>query len=248
MRVLITGAASGLGRATCERLRGSGHQAVGIDRQPSDGTLIADVRDAGQVADAIASAVEKMGGIDVLINCAGVGAPSATTTTPTEAERAIVETNLFGAWNVTAACIPHLLESQGRVVNVASGLAFVTLPYSGAYTASKRALSAYSDVLRAECRGAIQVSTVYPGYVATPIHETSLRAGIDLGAAVPHDKIDQVARVIASSATGRYRRDVSTSFLTAVGVWMGRHMPWLMDKVVEARAGSAFRGEPFTGG
>ena len=90
----------------------------------------------------------------------------------------MLDVNLLGPWRVTAAALPALRESRGRVVNVASGLAHLTVPFATAYTMSKRGVVAYSDSLRLEHGDAITVTTVYPGYIRTPIHERSAAAGV----------------------------------------------------------------------
>ena len=81
--------------------------------------------------------------------------------------RNIVEVNLFGAWNVTAAALEDLLASRGRVVFVGSRMAFLGLPLGAAYAVSKRAVTAYADCLRAEY-GHISVTCVHPAMVRTP--------------------------------------------------------------------------------
>lgn len=133
---------------------------------------------------------------------------------------------------VASSALPALLESHGRVVNIASGLAFVTLPYSAAYTASKRALAAYSDVLRLEYGDRITVTTVYPGYVDTPIHRRTEEMGISLADAIPAEPIDRVVGAISRAATGRARRNLVTGPLTALGVFFARHTPGLADRVM----------------
>jgi len=172
MRILITGAAGGIGSATVAALRD--HEVIGLDVDDCD------VRDQASVDAAVAGAIAKLGGLDVLINCAGLGTPQSAGARPDEDALAVLDVNLLGVWRVTAAALPDLLHSRGRVVNVASGLAVITLPFSTAYTLSKRAVVAYSDVLRLEYGDRITVTSVHPGYIRTAIHARStarLRAG-----------------------------------------------------------------------
>ncbi len=239
MRVLVTGASSGIGAATTELLRSRGHQVVGIDLIAGEGVLAADIRDQDQVDSAVSAAIEQLGGLDVLLNNAGIGAPTEAGDRPTPRAIAIIETNLIGTWRVTAAALPALIESRGRVVNIASGLAVVTIPHSAAYTASKRAVVGYSDVLRLDLGDRIQVTTVYPGYVRTPIHDLSEAEGRDLGSVTPEDPLPKVAVVVAEACTGHYRRDVATSALTGAGIFFARHYRRLFDRAVIARAGKA---------
>ena len=131
------------------------------------------MRDQASVDRAVAEAIERLGGLDVLINNAGLGLPQSAGAAPDDDALAVIDVNLLGPWRVTAAALPALRESRGRVVNVASGLAHLALPWGTAYCMSKRGLTAYSDALRLEYGGEITVTTVYPGYIRTPIHAAS---------------------------------------------------------------------------
>ena len=241
MRAIVTGAASGIGRATAAALRARGATVVGIDLQGGEEILAADVRDQDQVDRAVGIALERLGGLDVLINCAGIGEPQDAGLPPDERAVATVETNFLGAWRVTGAAMPALLRSRGRVINIASGLAEVTVPLAAAYTASKRALTAYSDVLRLEYGDRISVTTVYPGYVETPIHLRSRAMGIRLGDAVPHDSMRAVVRTIVRACEGPPRRNVATSSTTAAGLLLARYLPGIMERLVRMRSGRALR-------
>src|SRR4051812_28008782 len=143
-RVIITGASGGIGRATLAELRRRGAQVVGLHLPECD------VRSQESVDAAVAAAVERLGGLDVLINNAGLGTPQSAGVAPDEDALELLSVNLVGPWRVTAAALPALRSSPGRVVNVAAGLAPMTLPVSTAYTISKRRVVAYSRVLRLE--------------------------------------------------------------------------------------------------
>jgi NAD(P)-dependent dehydrogenase (short-subunit alcohol dehydrogenase family) len=243
-RVLITGASGGIGGATAAAMRGIGATVIGIDLQPSPpDVLAADVRDAEAVQAAVEVAAERMGGIDVVVNCAGLGVANDAGAFPDAAARRVLDVNLLGTWTVTAAALPHLLRSHGSVVNIASGLAYVTVPFAAAYTASKRAVTAYSDTLRMEYRGRISVSTVYPGYVRTAIHDAPAAQGVALEGAVPAEPVEYtVAAIIRACVTGK--RDLATSRTTALGMFVGRHAPSLLDTLVARRFHKQFDGLP----
>src|SRR3954447_6838662 len=166
-RVIITGASGGIGRATVAELRRRGAQVVGLDLPECD------VRSQQSVDAAVGAAIGRLGGLDVLINNAGLGTPQSAGLPPDEDALELLSVNLVGPWRVTAAALPALRQSRGRVVNVASGLAHMTVPLAPAYCMSKRGLVAYSDALRLEHGDAITVTTVYPGYIRTPIHTAS---------------------------------------------------------------------------
>jgi NAD(P)-dependent dehydrogenase (short-subunit alcohol dehydrogenase family) len=213
-RVLITGAASGIGAATAKELRSRGARVVGIDLRAGDGDpdLIAcDVRDQEAVERAVGEAIERLGGLDVLINNAGIGEAQSAGKAPDAQALAILEVNLIAPWRVTSAALAALRESRGRVVNVASGLAHLAIPLVPAYCMSKRGLTAYSDALRLEHGDAITVTTVYPGYIKTPIHANSEADGFALEGMVPEEKLDAVALTMARAALGRPVRDLATT-------------------------------------
>lgn len=243
-RVLITGASGGIGSATAAAMRRLGAIVVGIDLHaaPPD-VFAADVRDAEAVQAAVDEAARRLGGIDVLVNSAGLGIANDAGGFPDAAARRVLDVNLLGTWTVTAAAMPHLLRSHGHVVNIASGLAYVTVPYAVAYTASKRAVTAYSDTLRIEYRGRITVSTVYPGYVRTAIHEAPAAQGVSLEGTVPAEPVENVAATIIRACLTR-KRDLPTGRATAVGIFVGRHAPALLDSLVARRFEKLFASRP----
>jgi NAD(P)-dependent dehydrogenase (short-subunit alcohol dehydrogenase family) len=216
-RVLITGAASGIGAATVERLRSQEAEVVGLDLNVdgSDGSLIqCDVRDQASVDSAVAEGISRLGGLDVLINCAGIGLPQSAGDRPGDDAHAVIDVNLMGPWRVTGAALDALRSApsgRGRVVNVASGLAFLTVPFATAYTMSKRGIVAYGDSLRLEHGDAIDVTTVYPGYIKTPIHAASQEDGFELDGVVPEESVEDAARCLTRAALGSHVRDLGTT-------------------------------------
>jgi NAD(P)-dependent dehydrogenase (short-subunit alcohol dehydrogenase family) len=214
-RVLITGAASGIGEAAAQKLREQGARVVGLDLKddPERDVVGCDVTDAEAVELAVPAAIERLGGLDVLVNNAGLGIPQSAGKMPDHEALNVLGVNLLGPWRVTAAALPALLESpgRGRVVNVSSGLAFLTVPFATAYTISKRGIVAYSDALRLEYGDQIDVTTVYPGYIKTPIHAASEEDGFALDGVVPEEKLSDAAATLARAALGRPARDIATT-------------------------------------
>ena len=204
--MIITGAAGGIGSATVELLRAQGAHVVGLDLPAH-----CDVRDQASVDAPWPQAIERLGGLDVLINNAGLGTPQSASLPPDEDALAVLDVNLLGPWRVTSAALPALRDSRGRVVNVASGLAHMTVPFATAYTLSKRGVVAYSDVLRLEEGDRITVTTVYPGYIRTTIHEQSVAAGVPLEGAVPVERVEDAARTLVRAALGPPARDLATT-------------------------------------
>jgi NAD(P)-dependent dehydrogenase (short-subunit alcohol dehydrogenase family) len=128
----------------------------------------------------------------------------------------VLDVNLLGTWRVTAAALPALRASHGRVVNLASGLAHIAVPFATAYGASKRGVVGFSDQLRAEVGDEVTVTTVYPGYIRTPIHEASQSAGIGLEGMVPPEPVSAAAGTIVRAIYGRPAHDLATTRRGAV--------------------------------
>ena len=221
-RVMITGAASGIGAATAAELRGRGAEVVGLDLNAGGDVAACDVTDQASVAAcdvtdqasvdaAVAAAVEKLGGLDALVNCAGIGIPQSAAQRPDADAARVLDVNLLGTWRVTAAALPALRESRGRVVNISSGLAYLAVPFASAYGASKRGVVGYSDQLRSEVGDEVTVTTVYPGYVRTPIHDAGKALGVQLEGMVPPEPVGAVVATIVRALYGKPARDLATT-------------------------------------
>jgi NAD(P)-dependent dehydrogenase (short-subunit alcohol dehydrogenase family) len=246
--VLVTGAAGAFGSATLDVLRYLGADAIGIDRVPGAGIVTCDITDDEQVRVAVAEAVRRLGRLDTLIHYAGVGPVADVGQRPGPEVGEALEVNLLGPWRVTAAALPALLDARGRVVITASLLAGVSVPFSAAYTVSKRALTAYADVLRAEYGTHLSVTTVYPGYVSTPIHDRSRAAGVALDGLVAAETVrDTVLTVVRAGAARRAPRDVAATRAGTAAFWLARHAPGLLDRAVSARLRSLVRTQELAG-
>ncbi|GAA0957881.1 SDR family oxidoreductase [Kribbella koreensis] len=241
-KALVTGAAGAFGSATVEQLRARGASVVGLDLQKSDDVIECDLTQADQIPGAVAEAVERLGGLDLLINNAGIGVPALAGEVPDAVARKVIEVNLFAGWGVTAAALPVLRAARGRVIFVSSGLAYVTLPLAASYLVSKRAIDTYADALRIENGRAIDVSVIYPGYVPTPIHDASLARGVDLGLFLPAETVAQVVGTIVSVAgAARPPRNRASTRSTGLAVGFARHLPSVADRVVRWRTNSQRR-------
>ncbi len=247
-RVIVTGASGGIGSAACAALRARGARVAGLDLHADGDVIACDVRDQAAVDAAVAAAIGRLGGLDVLINNAGIGIPQSAGEAPGEDALAVLDVNLVGPWRVTAAALPTLRESRGRVVNVASGLAHVTVPFAPAYCMSKRGLVAYSDALRQEHGDAIAVTTVYPGYIRTAIHDAARQLGIGLEGVVPAERLSDAARTLVRAALGPPARDLATTRAGAVGYFLARRLPrGLIDRAGRARMRRLARDGHFDG-
>jgi NAD(P)-dependent dehydrogenase (short-subunit alcohol dehydrogenase family) len=249
-RVLITGASGGIGSVAAAMLRERGAEVIGLDLEPDDANhvIACDVRDQVDVDRAVAEAVERLGGLDVVINNAGIGLPQAAGKRPDDSADAVIDVNLMGPWRVTGAALPHLRASKGRVVNVASGLAYLAIPMAAAYCMAKRGLQAYSDSLRVEHGDVIGVTTVYPGYIRTQIHEAAAAQGLSLEGTVPAEDVGDAAKTLVRAALGPYRRDLATTRRGGFGYFLLRILPRrFMDGLIAARARKAVRGADLGG-
>jgi len=245
---IVTGASGAFGSATLDVLRYLGADAIGIDRVPGPRVLTCDVTDDEQVRAAVTEAVKRLGRLDTLIHYAGVGPVVDVGQSPDAGVREALEVNLLGTWRVTAAALPALLDARGRVIITASLLAGVTMPFSAAYTVSKRALTAYADVLRMEYGTHLGVTTVYPGYVHTAIHDRSRAARVALEGLVPAERVrDTVLAVVRAGAERSAPRDVTSTRAGTAALRLARHAPGLLDRGLAARLRHLVRTQEFDG-
>ncbi len=192
--ILLTGAFSGIGRATTETLVAQGHKVYGTSRDPKGKTaptgvipLALDVRQDASIKAAVARIIEDQGRIDVLINNAGyILMGGVEETTPEEAS-AQFETNFFGPHRVIRAVLPHMRRrASGRIINISSLVGHAPIPFAGFYSASKFAIEGYSEALAHELAPfGIDVAMVEPGFVRTPIAEHAVMAGTPASAYAP---------------------------------------------------------------
>jgi len=182
--VLVTGAGSGIGRATAERLAKAGYRVFAGARQAHHldelralagvEPLSLDVRDPARVADAVGRVRETGLPLAGLLQCAGVGGIGYLHTFTDEEVRNLFETNVFAVVRLTNACLPLLLESRGRVIVVGSQGGHVSMRFLGPYTMTKHALEAYIIALDEELSPhGVRAVLVDPGGVRTSIGEKS---------------------------------------------------------------------------
>ena len=245
-RIVITGAAGGIGTAARSALVEAGARVVGIDLRAGTGVVAGDVTDAASIRSALAQAVQELGGLDVLVNNAGIGEPQDAGAPPDDTARRIMEVNFWGAWQVTAAALPHLLATRGQVVNVASMLARVDLPSATAYAASKRALDAWSAALRLEYGDRLAVTVIHPGYIRTPIHDRSHELGASLEGMARAERVEDAAAGIVR-AIARRPRELRLTPRSELEHAVARHAPALVERTVRRRAERARQMRPAPG-
>jgi NAD(P)-dependent dehydrogenase (short-subunit alcohol dehydrogenase family) len=181
--VLITGASSGFGRATAEKLAGLGYKVFGTSRRsgqsvPGAEMLVMDVQDETSVREAVQQVVKQTGRLDVLINNAGILITGMAEETTEAQTRDLFETNFFGALRVMNAVLPIMRKQRsGRIINVASIAGRMAVPGEASYAATKFALVGYSEALRHEVAPlGIHVSLIEPGFFKTNIEQAGISA------------------------------------------------------------------------
>ncbi|MCC7398398.1 MAG: SDR family oxidoreductase [Planctomycetes bacterium] len=190
-RCLVTGGGSGIGRgiAACLVARGAAVAVLGRRRQPLQRTVAAlsggrakvvavvgDIGDEAGVRRAVARAAKALGGLDVLVNNAGVGGPNGCAVAGPERWHEIVRTNLDGTFFATRAALPHLGDG-GRIVNISSVLGRFGVPGYTAYCASKHGVIGLTKALALELAPRrITVNAVCPGWTDTDMAQSGLLA------------------------------------------------------------------------
>jgi len=181
--VLITGGASGIGAEVARRLHAKGANLILTDL---DGaalaetagrlggsrvlTVVADVRDAAAMAGAVAQAVDRFGGIDVVLANAGIGSFGSTRNIDPEAFKRVIDVNVTGVFNTVHAALPALVQRRGYVLMVSSLAAFVAGPGMAAYTASKAAVENLASALRLEVAHlGVDVGSAHMSWIDTPM-------------------------------------------------------------------------------
>ena len=234
---IVTGAGSGLGRATATRLAAEGAavacldvvldavEATAASIRAAGGNSRAykvDVADPQSVRSAVGEAARELGRPSVLVNCAGIGAFAHSHEMPFADWSRIIAVNLTGTFLMAQAVLPYLLDGGGAIVNIASNAGLMGQPYSAAYCASKGGVIQLTRALADEYlnRG-VRVNAVAPGGIATPLqHAFKLPEGADpkairklmtpLGNAQPEEIATLVAYVASEEA--RYMTGSIVSF------------------------------------
>jgi 2-keto-3-deoxy-L-fuconate dehydrogenase len=211
LRALVTGGASGIGRAVATAFSAAGARVVILDLAADadlpdgiSGYVRADIADDAAVRAAVESAAARLGGLDLLVNNAGIGAQGTVEQSTDEQWRRVLEVNVIGTARVSRAAWPYLRDSaHAAIVNTSSVAATTGLPERAVYAASKGAISALTRAMAADgLADGIRVNAVNPGTADTPWVGRLLDSAPDpaaeraaLEARQPHGRLVSAAEV-----------------------------------------------------
>jgi NAD(P)-dependent dehydrogenase (short-subunit alcohol dehydrogenase family) len=251
--VLITGASSGIGRATAELLAGRGYRVFGGVRAPATAGPLAsvelvplDVRDGASVKACVEAVRSRAGRIDVLINNAGVNLVGAVEETSISQAQALFDTNVIGVLRMIQAVLPDMRrQCAGLIINISSILGFLPAPFMGVYASTKHAIEGLSESVDHEVRAfGIRVVLIEPYYTRTSLDANAAQAESQIDAyapqrrrtaaaitrntnTAPEPKI--VAQEVLRAIEGPYRmrRPIGQAALLS---WLRRLLPaWLFE-------------------
>jgi 3-hydroxy acid dehydrogenase / malonic semialdehyde reductase len=193
-RAIVTGASSGIGATTARALADAGARVAGgarrTDRLETELALPLDVGDTESCARFVDAVVAEFGGIDILINNAGLSRGRDPVWDSSEQdEREVIETNVLGLMRITRLCVPYLVaDGGGHIVNMGSIAGIWSYPNGSSYVASKFAVHGYTRSLRDDLQGkAVRITNVAPGLVETEFSEVRFHGDRERAAAVYKD-------------------------------------------------------------
>lgn len=247
-RVMITGASSGIGKAVAFECAAKGAKLTLASRNYNrlrqaaeeirsafpeiEAPLVipCDVTDKKDVKRLIEGSADRFGGIDILLNNAGLGVYGDVEKTTIEDFRSVMEANFFGAVHCIFEALPFMKEAgKGLIVNIASLAAKHGVPYLGAYSASKAALAALSQSLRAELSNkAISIMIVYPGYTQTDFFRKEKNVGGARRPPGPYASSRGVARAVIRAIEREKRELVLSKEGKALSLFEGL-WPWFVE-------------------
>lgn len=217
--ILITGASSGIGKATALQLIQEGHTVYGAARrvekmqalvEAGGHSLSMDVTKDADMKKGIAQIIEKEGRIDTLINNAGYAIYGSVEETPIEEARRQFEVNIFGLARLTQLVLPHMrAQSSGQIINVSSMGGRIYMPLGAWYHGTKHALEGWSDCLRLEVKQfGIDVVVIRPGAIATEFGDVMLDPMLKRSGDGPYKKL---TNSLAKSIKDSYEKENASS-------------------------------------
>ena len=196
---VVTGGASGIGRAIAQRLGADGYNVATLDINSSDSdfSYVADVSDRAAVDAALAAARDRLGPVTILVNAAGVEGYKRFTNLTFEAWMRVIDVNLNGVFHCTQAILPDMIEAGwGRIVNISSSSTHSGQPFMAHYVAAKSAVNGLTKALALEYGPhGITVNAVPPGFIDTPMLRKAQERNLLGGTIEDHIQRTPVRRV-----------------------------------------------------
>ena len=250
--VIITGASSGIGKALAYEFAAKGSKVVlGARSHDKLEKVVKDIKDKGGEAvffvtdvslendckNLVLTAIESFGGIDVLINNAGISMRAMFADLKLDVLKRLMDINFWGTVYCTKHALPYLLKSKGSVVGVASIAGLKGLPGRTGYSASKFAMNGFMETLRIEnLKTGLHVLMAFPGFTASNIRNTALSADGSMQGESPRDEdkmmsAEEVATHIYKAVVHRKNRIILTS-QGKLTFWLNKFFPNWLDKLV----------------
>ena len=250
-KVLITGASSGIGEALAIDLNLKGAIVIMCARNFEALLRVQDkfynnipsfvrrydVTDFESTNELIEDIVEDCGGIDILINNAGISQRSLAKDTSFEDEKKIIDVNLLGVLAITKACLPYILEARGQIVVINSVMGKINTKYRSAYAASKHALTGYFDSLRLEVEDeGVNVCMIFPGFIATNITRNAVGSTEEIIETSQNNKgmkPDEFAMRATYAIQRKAKQKYIGGFKEGFAMWFKKMAPRLFDKFIK---------------
>ncbi len=260
LRVLVTGASQGIGRALvleaakrgCHVLAAA-RSAELLDQLATEAggissfvrTVVADVTDPAGRAAMVEAATQHFGGLDVLVNNAGIGATGHFMDSEPEVLRRIFETNFFGLTETTRAFLPLLKQGvTPAIVNISSVVGKRALPARSLYSASKFAVMGFSEAIRAElAKDGIDVLVVSPGLTQTNFSKNMLEQKAKIQLDHLRGMTSEEVAAATMNAIERGKLDTTLTFKGKLLVLVNRFAPWIVDFFAKKKVRELFADE-----
>jgi short-subunit dehydrogenase len=250
--VLITGASSGIGKALAYKFAKEGSRVMLAARNGEKlkrivddikekggeaAYCIADVKDENDCKGMVLSTVVRFGGVDVLINNAGISMRALFKDLELNVLKTLMDVNFWGAVYSTKHAFPYILKSKGSIVAISSIAGLTGLPARSGYSSSKFALRGFMETLRVEnLKTGVHVLMVYPGFTASNIRNTALTANGSQQGESPRDETKMMsAEEVANHVYKAVKKRKRSIILTAEGkitAFISKFFPAFMDKLV----------------
>ncbi len=260
MRVLVTGASQGIGKALAELAARRGARVIATARSvellnglaetvSKDGhTLVVVQADITQPADRqkmVDAAVQHFGGLDILINNAGIGATGHFAESSPEVLRSIMETNFFGTTETTRAFLPLLRKgTKPAIVNISSIIGKRALPARSLYSASKFAVEGFSQAIRAELsKDGIDVLVINPGLTQTNFSQNMLERKAKLQLDHMRGMTSEQVAEASLRAIEKGKNNLNLTFKGRLLLFAARFLPGLVDRIAKKKVREIFAEE-----